>query len=137
MQQAGTGPFRSGCSPELRQRLVPVPILCFTTCHQRLGGQVMDRRTLEDLSAIAHRLWRERLAGAGWSSGPAFDPARRTHDALVDWPGLSRQDRRHARLGIEALELEEKLVSAIRYQRGPDREFVVEEMRQGLPVALS
>ena len=58
------------------------------------------------------------------------------HDALVPYEQLSRHDRRHIRSQIEYEELEHLLANAVEYSRGPARDFAVEEMRPGLPVAF-
>ena len=96
----------------------------------------MDQQATAQLAELAHRLWCAAMRAGGWIHGAAYDPGARTHDALTDWSRLSAQDRRHACLGIEAAELGGTLIGAIRYQRGPDREFTAEEMRPGLPVAF-
>lgn len=94
----------------------------------------MDSETLFDLTVIAHRLWCARMVAAGWRHGPQFDPQARTHDAITDFSGLSTHDRRHAVAGVEAQGLEAVLAAAIAYQRGPDREFRLNEMRTGATV---
>lgn len=96
----------------------------------------MTRDIADQLAAIAHQLWREEMEWLGWQRGERFDAQHRQHDALVPWAELSEQDRRHARLGIECDEVDQMLISCIRYQRGADREFTAEEMRHGLPVAF-
>jgi RyR domain len=96
----------------------------------------MSPRMIESIAGIAHQLWCEDMIREGWTRGP-FEPARKRHDALVPFERLNAQDKRHAMTGVEALELDRTLRSAIEYQRGADREFTLAEMRVGLRVGLA
>jgi hypothetical protein len=89
-----------------------------------------------DLARVAHEYWRERLEREGWRYGERFDPARRTHDALVCFDRLSAADRDQARLAVEAEHLPAQLARLIDYPRGPARPFTLEEMTRGRSVQL-
>ncbi|MFG0260554.1 MAG: RyR domain-containing protein [Phycisphaerales bacterium JB041] len=89
---------------------------------------------LDRLAAIAHDLWRDRMERAGWTTGRRFDPREKRHDALVPFDQLGPRDRERAVLGIRALDCLELLAGAVEYQRGPDREFTLGDMREGLAV---
>lgn len=88
------------------------------------------------LAAIAHGLWCARMRAEGWRRGRRYDAARRTHDALVPYERLGPQDRRAARIGIEACGVESRLAEAIEYPRGPDRPLSLREMRIGCEVVF-
>lgn len=92
---------------------------------------------VDELARIAHELWRTRMVSRGWSHGPRYDEAQRTHDALVPYAGLCPRDREEARLSIGALGLEKVLADEIDYPRGPERPLTLEEMRAGLPVTYA
>lgn len=98
--------------------------------------RAMSEDTLNDLAAVAHRLWCARMLSNGWTYADRFDAALHTHDALVPFTRLERRDQRAARLGVLAEELESRLISAIRYSRGPNREFLIEEVVKGRKVAF-
>jgi hypothetical protein len=85
------------------------------------------------LAEIAQTLWQRQMKAAGWHHGP-YDPAARTHDALVPFEALERHDRRRLVTAVASLELESQLLAVVDHQRGPEREFTLEEMRVGLPV---
>lgn len=89
-----------------------------------------------EVAAAAHRCWCDHMAAHGWRYGPRYDEAARTHDALRPFEALDRHDRRLTLGAVRATELARLLAAAIDYPRGPDREFTVEEMRVGLPVAM-
>ncbi len=89
-----------------------------------------------EVAAAAHRCWCDRMAADGWRYGPRYDEAARTHDALRPFEALDRHDRRLTLNGVRAMELARLLAGAVDYPRGPDREFTIEEMRAGLPVAM-
>jgi len=92
---------------------------------------------LDKLAAIAHELWCRRMREDGWKAGPRYDPQRRVHDALVPFAQLADHDQRAARLRVEASEIAERLAGVIDgFPRGPDRPFVIEEMRRGLEVVF-
>lgn len=91
----------------------------------------------ETLATIAHDLWMRDMRRRGWRYGPDYDPAGKTHDALVAFDQLDKHDRRQALLGIHALDLERDLLNSIRYERGPARLFTAEEMRKGLRVGFN
>lgn len=93
-----------------------------------------DQQTLVDLASIAHRLWSGQMIRQGWRYGSEHDEERHVHDALVDFDQLGKRDRQHGIRAMEALDLESTLVNAIEYQRGPEREFMAEEMVQDLEV---
>lgn len=96
----------------------------------------MDAADLELLAGIAHRCWCAKMLRSGWRHG-AYSPEERTHDALVAFEELSRRDQREARLAVELLHLDRSLFSEIRYDRGPAREFLLEDMQVGLKVAMN
>ncbi len=89
-----------------------------------------------EVAAAAHRWWCDHMAADGWRYGPRYDEAARTHDALRPFEALDRHDRRLALNAVRAMDLARLLAGAVDYPRGPDREFTVEEMRAGLPVAM-
>ncbi|QKK07510.1 MAG: hypothetical protein HND58_04585 [Planctomycetota bacterium] len=89
---------------------------------------------LDRLAAIAHDLWRDRMERAGWTRGQRYEPRAKHHDALLPFDQLDARDQERALLGIRALDCFEQLAEAIDYQRGPDREFTLDDMREGLPV---
>ncbi|QKK07551.1 MAG: hypothetical protein HND58_04795 [Planctomycetota bacterium] len=89
---------------------------------------------LDRLASLAHDLWRDRLERAGWSRGPRFDPVAKRHDALVPFDQLDARDRERAVLGVGTLDCLEQLADTIDYQRGTDRAFTLDEMREGVPV---
>jgi hypothetical protein len=76
------------------------------------------------------------MEAEGWRHGPEFDECARRHDALALFESLDRRDRRSALIGVLADELEQRLAGAIVYERGPDREMLIEEMEPGLRVGL-
>lgn len=98
--------------------------------------QAMPTNVTAELAAVAHRIWCDRMLADGWRYADRYSETERTHDALVPFDRLDRRDQRAARLGIVAEELEPRLASAIRYSRGPNREFLVEEMLQGRRVVF-
>lgn len=89
-----------------------------------------------EVAAVAHRCWCDRMAAHGWRYGPRYDEGERTHDALRPFEALDRHDRRLTLAAVRSMELARLLAAAVDYPRGPDREFTVEEMRAGLPVAM-
>lgn len=89
---------------------------------------------LDRLAALAHDLWRDRMAARGWSWAPACDERGRLHDALVPFEQLDEDDRRETIDGVAALELRERLADAVRYDRGPEAPLRLREMREGLGV---
>ena len=89
----------------------------------------------ERLAIIAHELWCDRQRAQGWPYADRYDPARRTHDALVPWDRLGEPDRRAARMGVRLEGVEDLLAESIEYTRGPARVFTPEEMRVGQRVA--
>jgi hypothetical protein len=89
-----------------------------------------------ELAELAHRLWCQEMIAEGWSPGP-FDPVKKTHDALVSFEGLGVVDRHSTALGIESLELIDRLRSVVEYPRGEDREFSRDEVSVGLRVGSS
>lgn len=95
-----------------------------------------DAEALNKIARLAHELWCERLRREGWRPGP-FDAAAKTHDALVPFEQLHPADARSTRAGVEALDIPALLEQAVDYPRGPDREFIPEELRQGLVVESS
>lgn len=90
--------------------------------------------TITRLTEIAHDLWRDLMEQRGWTFGPEHDAGAKRHDALVPFSQLGAPDRRQALLGITAMELLEDLADAIRYERGPARLFLAEEMHEGCAV---
>jgi hypothetical protein len=98
---------------------------------------MLDPATILKLASIAHGLWCEQMERKGWKHGSEYNAHQKIHDALVPFDRLTAQDRRHVCLGIEAEECERLLIAAVRYQRGPDREFTIEELKEGLAVAMS
>lgn len=86
-----------------------------------------------DIARLAHRCWCRRLEQEGWRPGE-FDETCRTHDALVPFESLAARDVRSAIIGVVANEIEDRLADTIDYERGPDREMLLEEMREGLRV---
>jgi hypothetical protein len=89
-----------------------------------------------ELADLAHRLWCQEMIAKGWSPGP-FDPAKKTHDALVRFEELDIVDRHNTVLGIESPELIDRLRSAVEYPREDDREFARGEVSEGLRVGFS
>lgn len=96
-----------------------------------------DAYLLDKIAAVAHELWCSVMEAQGWRPGPRFDRVHKVHDALRPYAELDRHDQRQARVCMEAEELYRVLPSALHYQRGPDRELLIEEMREGLRVAFS
>jgi hypothetical protein len=90
-----------------------------------------------DIARLAHRCWCRQMERGGWRYGPEFDEANRVHDALVPFESLSGRDVRSAMIGVVADELEDRLAEAIDYERGPGREMLLEEMREGLRVGCA
>jgi hypothetical protein len=72
----------------------------------------------------------------GWRSG-RYQPDRLTHDALIPFDELSRADRLALDLNVTANELAERLIATVDYPRGPDRPFTIDDIKQGVRVALS
>lgn len=85
----------------------------------------MPTPLLEQLAGIAHDLWCTRMRADGWTYGPIFDAALRTHDAMGPFGTLSTADRQHARDATVASGAVELLSACIRYPRG-----------HGIPVPL-
>ena len=86
------------------------------------------------LARVAHEAWCERMFEEGWRPGTAFDPATRTHDAIVPFEQLSPVDRRAAYLGIATADIVREVEEACQYTRGADRELGVEDVRIGMRV---
>lgn len=97
---------------------------------------MLDSTICLNLAQAAQALWCRHMEALGWSLGP-HDCNARTHDALVPFERLGQHDRRRLLEAIADLNLEPELLGAVDHQRGPDREFVLEEMRPGLPVAYA
>lgn len=89
---------------------------------------------LDRLAEIAHDLWRDRMERAGWAHGPAYDPDAKHHDALRPFARLDARDKERALVGVRALDCLDQLADAIDYQRGANREFTLDDMREGLAV---
>jgi hypothetical protein len=75
---------------------------------------------LEQLSAIAHELWCDRMRRDGWTPGPTYDARARVHDAIRPFSGLSGRDQRDALDATRASGAVELLGRCINYARGPD-----------------
>ncbi len=74
------------------------------------------------------------MAAEGWSHGSRFDPATRTHDALVPFKDLDPMDQRETIVGIMSLELTSTLRSIVEYPRDEVRELTLREVRPGMRV---
>ncbi len=98
-------------------------------------GSMTREMLLADLTRIAHELWRLRLIGEGWRLGP-YRPECKTHDALVPYEELSRGDRLVLRSHVSDEHIEQVLTDDLRYPRGPDRPFLIEDMVIGLEVVF-
>lgn len=87
----------------------------------------------EQIARQAHAAWCGKMIREGWTPGEEYNEMTRTHDALIPYDQLSRRDVLSA---MRAAEFDgvDLLASIIDYRRGPDRDFVLEEMRVGLPV---
>lgn len=96
----------------------------------------LDRAALDQIAAIAHRLWCERMKSEGWRYGDRACLEDQTHDALVPFERLSEADRIAARRAIQCMELDDKLVGEISYARGPNRDYVLADMKVGLRVVF-
>ncbi len=92
----------------------------------------LDRTALDQIAAIAHRLWCERMKSEGWRYGDRVCIDDRTHDALVPFDRLSEADQIAARRSVQCMELEHRLAEEISYARGPNRDYVLEDMKVGL-----
>ncbi len=96
----------------------------------------LDRQALDQIAAIAHRLWCERMKSEGWRYGDRVNLEDRTHDALVTFDRLDESDRIAARRSIQCMELEHQLAREISYARGPNRDYVLDEMKIGIKVVF-
>lgn len=96
----------------------------------------LDRQALDQIAAIAHRLWCEQMKSQGWRYGDRVNVEDRIHDALVPFDRLGEGDRIAARRSIQCMELEHQLAREISYSRGPNRDFVLDEMKIGLRVVF-
>lgn len=96
----------------------------------------MATGTIQDLAAVAHHMWCDQMRATGWTYADHFDEAARTHDALVPFERLDRRDQRAAQRGVLAEELKPRLINAIRYSRGSNREFLTEEVQRGRQVVF-
>lgn len=92
---------------------------------------------IRQLAEVAHECWCESMHRKGWRHAAEYDPAARTHDALVPFSRLKRCDQQHACnvVGAEGIEL--MLAKLISYPRGPERPFLAEELTEGLQVGLA
>lgn len=90
---------------------------------------------LADLARIAHELWRLRLIGEGWKLGP-YRPEDKVHDALVSYDQLSRGDRLALQSHVSDEQFEHALTDDLRYPRGPDRPFLIDDMVVGLELVF-
>ncbi len=97
---------------------------------------MLDATIFRNLADAAQTLWCRHMESLGWKLGP-LNPSLRTHDALVPFDRLGPHDRRRLLDAVAGLELEPVLLQAVDHQRGPDREFTLEEMRPGLEVAYA
>jgi hypothetical protein len=97
---------------------------------------MLDAALCRTLAEVAQTLWCRHMEGLGWRLG-SHDCKARTHDALVPFDRLGAHDRRRLLDAVAELQLEPVLLEAVDHQRGPDREFTLEEMRPGLPVAYA
>ena len=86
-----------------------------------------------ELAHLAHRLWCEEMIADGWTPGP-FDPALRTHDALVTFDQLAEVDRHSTTIGVVSLDLIDHLRSVPFYPRGRERELVPADLTLGVRV---
>ncbi|MDQ7014623.1 MAG: RyR domain-containing protein [Planctomycetota bacterium] len=89
---------------------------------------------IDRLAELAHDLWRDRMEQSGWSCATDFNPRTKHHDALVPFGELQPHDHQQAVLGVQAMDCLQQLADSIDYQRGPDRVFILGEMREGLRV---
>lgn len=93
--------------------------------------------TIDALVAVAHDLWRARMAREGWRPGPRYDAGARIHDAIGSFQDLDAADRDYVRQRVEASGLPDRLAALIDYPRGPDRPIRLTEVKRGLPVRLA
>jgi len=89
----------------------------------------------EQVAELVHDCWRDRMARDGWTLGP-YDAIEQTHDALVPYRELSRRDKRELDIAIRAEEVLRTLAELVEYERGPDREFLLEDMHRGRRVLV-
>lgn len=99
-------------------------------------GHMTKDTLLIDLARVTHELWRLRLESEGWRPGP-YKPEGKVHDALVPFERLTRADRLILDSHVRDEQIEEALTDTLRYPRGPDRPFLVEEMVIGLAVVFA
>lgn len=97
------------------------------------GGE-QTRALVERVAQVVHDCWRIHMRELGWLPGPVHDAERRTHDALVPFEALSRRDRKGLLEAVVAEEVPRRLARVFEYQRGDDRELLVEEMHEDLRV---
>jgi hypothetical protein len=58
---------------------------------------------LERLSRMEHERWLGTLRGMGWQQGPALDPDRKQHPALVAWEELPEEEREKDRQMVRSI----------------------------------
>ncbi len=66
-----------------------------------------------------------------------LDEEARVHDALVSFEDLTKRDRHVLRVAVKAEEVEQFLSGIVHYERGPERLFMIEDMREGMRVGMA
>lgn len=99
--------------------------------------QALKRTLVEELCRVTHLCWREKRAREGWQYGIKHDDTSRTHDAIVPFDELTKRDLHVLGVAVKAEEVERFLANIVEYERGPERLFMIEDMRQGMRVGMS
>lgn len=87
---------------------------------------------LDEIARQAHACWCQSMHQQGWRPG-GYDERAQTHDAMIPFDQLHKRDRL-ATLRAARYDAVEELAALVRYGRGPDRDFVLDEMKVGLLV---
>lgn len=94
----------------------------------------MDTASLHRLAEFAHDQWRQYMIDQGWRFGCEYNQKALVHDALIDFDRLNDRDQDAAVRGVRMLGLDSLLIGAVEYSRGSNREFVIDEMQNGVQV---
>lgn len=89
---------------------------------------------MAQLAAAVHALWCEQMRADGWSGGREFNPAARTHDAMVPFERLDPDDQWTMVEILEADGAARDLIRLVRYPRGEQMPLRTRDMRTGLVI---
>lgn len=91
---------------------------------------------VEAIANAAHHAWCARMVNAGWTPGDRFDPARRTHPAVLAYASLPAYRRLQLTRYIDSLGVAQELVDSVEIVLG-EPEWTAADVRVGLSVHLS